>query len=350
MNPKATRPMELLARKAEHVPDDNPAQSRQTALIFNSAIGAAAIAAAFELGLLDELREEGAVASREFCRRRALNQSMMAGVLRVLTGLGVVGWNAAEDQVRPGPIFEDALRDKGYFLWLVRGYGGFWQNLADIVSGKSSADAVRRDGRCIAMAASDYGAQFVDPVFMEMLATEPYRCAADIGCGSAERLVEMAKARPDFRGIGIDINPDAVNLSRRRVEEEGLQNRITLVEGDIAELGARPEFDDVELLFSFFMAHDLWPRENCLRTLRNIRAIFPSAERLLLSDTYRSEAAPSFDGPIFTSGFELTHALMGQYIPSLAEWMSLFEEAGWECVEQRAVGIPSSSIFDLRPS
>jgi len=39
---------------------------------------------------------------------------------------------------------------------------------------------------------------------------------------------------------------------------------------------------------------------------------------------------------------------MGQYIPSVAEWMDLFDEAGWQCVARRDIGIPFSAIFDLR--
>jgi hypothetical protein len=54
--------------------------------------------------------------------------------------------------------------------------------------------------------------------------------------------------------------------------------------------------------------------------------------------------------PIFTLGFELTHAVMGQYIPLESEWLEVFDEAGWDCANAREVGIPFSKIFDLRPS
>ena len=109
-----------------------------------------------------------------------------------------------------------------------------------------------------------------------------------------------------------------------------------------------PEFSQVDVIFCFFMGHDLWPRANCLSTLRGIRSVFPRAKRFLLCDTYRSDLLPSDETPIFTLGFELTHAAMGQYIPGLSEWMDLFQEAGWTCVDRRDVGIPFSAIFDLR--
>jgi len=73
-------------------------------------------------------------------------------------------------------------------------------------------------------------------------------------------------------------------------------------------------------------------------------------KRFLLCDTYRSELSISHEIPVFTLGFEVTHAVMGQYIPSLSEWMELFAEAGWRCATRRFIDLPFSCIFDLRPA
>jgi len=40
---------------------------------------------------------------------------------------------------------------------------------------------------------------------------------------------------------------------------------------------------------------------------------------------------------------------MGQYIPSEAEWLALFEETGWILTDKADVEIPSSTIFELIP-
>ena len=190
--------------------------------------------------------------------------------------------------------------------------------------------------------------KFADPPFTEVMDQEPFAVAADLGCGSAERLINLARARPDFRGVGVEVNKGAVDLARRSIQQAGLQDRLQIVHFDVKNLVYQQEFEDVEVLFCFFMGHDLWPRPNCLKAFRSIRSAFPSLKRFLFSDTYRSDCPVPGDVPIFTLGFEFTHALMGQYIPSLQEWEDLFEEAGWTCHARRDISIPFSSIFDLR--
>ena len=52
--------------------------------------------------------------------------------------------------------------------------------------------------------------------------------------------------------------------------------------------------------------------------------------------------------PIFTLGFEVTHAAMGQSVPSHQDWLDLFEETAWTLGDEYPIGIPFSCIFDLR--
>lgn len=329
--------------------DQNNGFSTHTADIFNSAIAAAAIAALFDLGLFDELQERETISLREFCEKRGLHQPSILMLLYALECFDIVALSPAKDFVRPGKAFAATYRDKGYFLWLTRGYGYMWQHLSDLVkNGEGSFESARRDGGYIAKAGRDYGAQFVDEYFHTMLYQMPFQVAADLGCGSAMRLINLAKQNPAFRGIGIDINEGAVKLAQEAIVAAGLQDRLTIVRADAGRLEARPEFAEVEVLFCFFMGHDLWPRANCLQVLQKIRSVFPRLKRFLLSDTYRSDLPASRHVPIFTLGFEVSHAVMGQYIPSAAEWMDLFDEAGWTCVERRDLGIPFSTIFDLR--
>ena len=321
----------------------------ETARIFNSAIGASAIAATFEFGLFEELKANGTVDLEEFCDRRDLTCWSVTSVLQVLHCFDIVAISPDRKTARRGSLFAETYQDKGYFLWLMRGYGNLLHNLATIVkNGDCTLEGIGRDGKYIAMAGRDYGARFVDPHFTEMLGEEPYQVAADLGCGSAERLINLAKSHPTFRGVGVEVNKGAVDLARRSIKQAGLDDRVQVVHSDVKNLIAQPEFSEVEVLFCFFMGHDLWPRPNCLKALRSIRSAFPRVRRFLFCDTYRSDLPMPGDVPIFTLGFEFTHALMGQFIPSLAEWEDLFEESGWSCVGRRDISIPFSSIFDLR--
>ncbi len=319
--------------------------------VFNAAIGASSVAAAFELGLLDALHEQGSLDIEAWCTEHDMAHWSIRSILQVLARHGFVEMDDARATAKPGPRFDEAFADKGYFLWLMRGYGNLLQNLASIVKEHdTTTDGIGRDGKYIAMAGRDYGAHFVDPHFTKAMDEVPFKVAADLGCGSAERLLGLARARPDFRGVGVEVNKGAVDLARRNIKAAGMEDRVQVVHFDVKNLVYQPEFEDVEVLFCFFMGHDLWPRPNCLRAFKSIRQAFPNLKRFLFSDTYRSDLPLDQEMPIFTLGFEFTHDLMGQYIPSVAEWEDLFGEAGWDFRGKRDLSIPYSAIFDLRPA
>lgn len=327
-----------------------------TARIFSSTLTAAAISAAFELGLLEQLERDGVVHIRTYCKENHLHEPSMWAILRTLACFDIVEVSDENGSARRGGLFFDVFSEKGYFMWLVRGYGYLLQHLASLVRlenrphDSDDRTFVQRDGKYIAMAGCDYGAHFVDQHFDEALNEQPYAVACDLGCGGAGRLIKMAARFPDFRGVGVDVNPDAVLYAREAISRAGFERRLKVVEGNVGKLEHQSEFAEVEVLFCFFMGHDLWPQERCISCLHRLREVFPNVRRFLLCDTYRSAGIPLNSLPIFTLGFELTHAVMGQQIPLESEWLALFDESGWVCANTREVGIPFSKIFDLRPS
>ena len=324
------------------------AEGSRVGEVFNSAIATAAIAALDELGLFEELAD-GPVSMPRFCAARGLHEMSVRALIHATACVDIVRVGAGGDIVARGPEFEEALQNKGYFLWLVRGYGGLLRELATVATeSERVGDFIDRNGHYIAIAGKDYGARFVDADFAGVLEAESFEVGADLGCGSAERLISLATARPEFRGVGVEFDSKAVQHAQSRVRELGLADRVTILPGDVSRLEPQEAFDDVDVVFSFFMAHDLWPRERCIGALNTIASAFPRAERFLLCDTYRSDLPPGPGTPIFTLGFEVTHALMGQHVPSREEWLGLFEDTVWTCAGEHPVGIPFSSIFELR--
>jgi hypothetical protein len=325
----------------------------ETARLFNSALGAAALSAANELGLLERLRDEPAVGVASFCAEHDLHEESVVSICRALAAVDVLELTP-DGQVRPGRLFATAYREKGYFLWLVRGYGHMLEHLADHCrltnrpADPNDRTFVRRRGKYIALAGHDYGARFVDGHVEAIVNERPFRVAADLGCGAAGRLIDLVGERDAVRGVGIEIDEDAVRLARANVAAAGLADRISIVHADATALDRRPEFDRVDLLCSFFMGHDLWPRPRCRRVLEGLPIVFPSLERFLLCDTHREHHGDVRETPIFVLAFELTHAVMGQRIPTATEWLELFDEVGLRCAGAHRIGIPSSTIFDLR--
>jgi len=338
----------------EHIEEKAPVL--KSSGIFNATIAGAAIAAAFELGLMEELEAAGELRVPAFCDVHDLNLGCVMQIIRALTLFEIATVDAETRTVLPGRMFQQVSDEKSYFLWLIGGYGYALQNLAALSRnsicgpGMDDRSFVKRDGRVISMAASHYGARYVDRDFFAVLEPCEGEIIADLGCGSAARLVQIAMRNPNVKGIGIDIDQNAINLARETVGSSCFDHRIHLLRADITRLEPNERFTHVTTLTSFFMGHDLWPKENCLAVLENLRFCFPAVKRFLLCDTYRAELTSSRDVPIFTMGFELLHSVMRQEVPTRLQWMELFTESSWRCVSTRSIGIPNSAIFELIPA
>ncbi len=318
---------------------------------FNDTVAASAVCAAYELGLLEQLKHDGALDVTVFAENRDLHLPAVQAIGQALAYCDVAVYDGAQ-KISAGPALDDAWLHKGYFLWLVRGYG---QLLSQ--AGHLSANTVRhgdffhRDGAAIAQAGRDYGAQFVDPIFTDLVQRLEFTHAADLGCGSAQRLLTLASAHPQARFIGIDVDPGAVEVAASAAQRHELTDRVQIHRDDVRQVSYHPDHDGVDLVFCFFLGHDFWPRGDCLRTLDHIREAFPDVKHFLLSDTYRAQpTAQAHNTPIFTLGFEYTHALMGHYLPTRDEWLEVFDQSGWHLVESHPLGIPSSETFHLQPS
>lgn len=333
----------MTAAPAPHDPE------RACAQIFNSAIAAAAISAAWDVGVFDELREAERLDAADFASRHGLDADATRAVLTALSAADVV--RREGDQVTPGPNFTEADRTKGFFYWLTGGYGELFGQLPRLLRAENrSGDFYRRDGAAIGVACRQNNKVFFDPAFKPVIASLEFSAIADLGCGSGERLIDITRERPGVRGVGIDVSADVLRLAQNEVDKAGVADRITLARSDVTALEERPEFAEVDLVTSFMMAHDFWPRDACVASFRRIREVFPNVRHFLLADTARTTAFSDQDMPIFSLGFETAHAVMGIYLPTLDEWDSVFEESGWHCLDRHLIETPANSfMFHLVP-
>ncbi|WP_067504338.1 methyltransferase domain-containing protein [Actinoplanes sp. TFC3] len=323
------------------------------ASLFNAYVTTAAVSASFEIGLLDEVARHGKLDGDQFAADRGLYPPAVHAVVTTLADAGVLRVVETGPVVLAGgPAFDDVWTNKGYFLWLVGGYGEMLSRMARLTTEatRAATDPGHRDGGAIARAGKDYGRHFVDPIVDRLFGEHDFAFLADLGCGSANRIIRLATTYPDRRFLGIERDSGAIAVACRAVADAGLADRITIIEGDLQRLADRPEFAEVDTLMSFFLGHDFWPRDACLRTLDGIRQAFPNAGTFLLSDTYASPRQSTGDKPIFTLGFEVTHALMGQYVPTAAEWCALFEESSWRLTGRTTLDIAYSEVFHLAPA
>jgi ubiquinone/menaquinone biosynthesis C-methylase UbiE len=87
---------------------------------------------------------------------------------------------------------------------------------------------------------------------LEMLDARPSEHVLEIGFGTGHSLIEMARSvGPSGKVFGIDLSENMVEISQKRAEEEGLDERIELSCGDALHLPYKPEsFDGIFMSFT----------------------------------------------------------------------------------------------------
>jgi len=83
-------------------------------------------------------------------------------------------------------------------------------------------------------------------LFRERLGPELAGWALDLGCGPADITVRFAKAYPHVLIHGVDGSPAMLKYGQKRIQAEGLEERITLILGRIPEVELpRPAYDAI---------------------------------------------------------------------------------------------------------
>lgn len=319
------------------------------ATIYNSAVASWAIAAAWEIGALDELHRSRMLDAESFAARRGLDPAATVGLFRALAAVGVV--------LRRGPVvvadgaFDEVYRYKSFFHWLSRGSAELFRQMPSVlVSENRIGQFYQRDAAAIAYACREIDELCYAPAFWDAMKRLDFELSnvVDLGCGSGGRVLDVLARYPRARGIGVDIARATLDVARADSQAAGAADRVTFVEADVLDLDERPEFADIELITCFMMGHDLWPRQNCVAALRRLRKVFPSTQRFLLGDATRTAEVPDSDLPVFTLGFELGHDLMGVFLPTVADWESVFDKAGWELARTNMIDMTVGEvIFEL---
>jgi len=332
------------ARSKRHRPGHEAAAS-----IYNSAVAAWAIAAAWEIGALDELHQSRTLDAESFAARHGLDPVGTVGLFRALASVGVVRRRGAVVTVAAG--FDEVYRYKSFFHWLSRGSAELFRQMpAVLVSENRVGSFYQRDSAAIAYACREIDELCYAPAFWAAMGRLDFELTnvVDLGCGSGARVLDILARYPRARGIGVDIARPALDGARADAAAAGAADRVAFIEADVLELDERPEFADVELITCFMMGHDFWPRDSCVTALRRLRKVFPSAQRLLLGDATRTGDIPDTELPVFTLGFELGHDLMGAFLPTVADWESVFDEAGWTLARTNRIDMTVGEVvFEL---
>jgi 2-polyprenyl-3-methyl-5-hydroxy-6-metoxy-1,4-benzoquinol methylase len=149
----------------------------------------------------------------------------------------------------------------------------------------------------------------------------------EIGCGTGNLLLELAKAFPSARCVGIDIDETSLAIAREKIEEAGLGARVEVRQGT-PEAVLEPASVDACVMIE--VLHEIAPalRPTLVRTAAAM--LRPGGWMVIVDETYPSTLEemrrPEFRFPVQT-GFE--ELVWGNVIPTREEQESLLRDAGF---------------------
>ncbi len=148
----------------------------------------------------------------------------------------------------------------------------------------------------------------------------------EVGCGTGNFLVQLAKAFPAAQVVGADIDTDSLAVARERVAAAGVGERVRLVEGDAGQLVAAGSVDAVVMIE---VLHEIAPGIRGAVVAGAAKTLRPGGAMVIVDETYPSTLAesrlPEFRFPLQTGIEELT---WGNVLPTREEQEKLLRDAG----------------------
>lgn len=178
--------------------------------------------------------------------------------------------------------------------------------------------------------------------------------AAEVGCGAGQALVPVAKAFPNSRFVGYDIDAYSIQRARARAREEGLEERLHFEQTPAQAMPADGRYD---LVMAFNCIHDMADPKGALAAIR--RSLKPTGAFLWseakASDRLEENATPMGRLLYAASCMHcLTVSLAGGGLglgtvvgPEKARELAL--EAGFSSFQVLPVEHPFHRLFLLRP-
>jgi SAM-dependent methyltransferase len=348
--------------------DENRAAEFTGRVLADSAAAATIVLAALgdRTGLFKDLAAHGPATSGELAGRTGLTERYVREWLGGMFAAGYLTYD--ETQLRyalpaehvptlatePGPAF----------------FGGVHQELIGAIQRYDQvAEAFRRGGGVrhadlhpdVALGTSRFTAQWHQNMLVQQwLPLVPVTTAklqagarvADVGCGTGQALIALARAFPSITATGYDTHAPSVGQARRAAAEAGVDDRVSYHVLDAA--AGLPESFDV--ITTFDVVHDAVDPLGLLRSIRD--ALVPGGTYLCL-DINCSDRAEANVGPIATLlyGFSVLYCMttslaeggeglgtLGLPEPVLHD---LATKAGFAQVRQVQMDNPFNNLYEL---
>ena len=190
----------------------------------------------------------------------------------------------------------------------------------------------RGEGFAQAIAESTWGLQVVaaKKLLPELPGLAPRLDAGgailEVGCGTGNLLLLLAKSFPKARCVGVDIDADSLAFARSKIEKAGLNARIEARQGTVGSSTQPASFDAAVMVE---VLHEIEPGARPTVIRESAAALKPGGWMLIVDETYPSTLEemrkPEFKFPLMT-GFEEMY--WGNVLPTREEQEALLRDAG----------------------
>lgn len=152
----------------------------------------------------------------------------------------------------------------------------------------------------------------------------------DVGCGAGGTVVELAKAFPRGRVVGIDLEPRSVEKAVERIRAAGLEDRAEIRLAAAEDIEAYGEFDLVTLIQ---VLHETKQEVRDTILSRAHASLRPGGLLLIIDEPYPHETGGLREAP-FTALMQLLEIFMGNVFLSPEDQKQMLEKAGFKVLSQ----------------
>ena len=307
------------------------------------------IIALFNIGFFETLTKEKQVNIKSFADRENLNYDVLKPLCEYLYSLGYLNKSGQIYTLSSrGNILTDVLA--GTFQ-IMDAYSPVFHNLEPLLKGELRYGVdIEKDAALSAQGSGQSGKLLMFPVTRALIRDHGFKKVLDIGCGDGTFLIDLCKSDKSIMGYGLDMSQKSIDLGRKNVRENGLDDRIELFTEDMFNIHLlEDQLKAIDAATIFFVLHEMFRDETdrVIGFLRMFKKMFPSASLIVCEAARLSpEQIRKRGGPL--AEFQLSHDLTGQHTLSRDEWKSLFKQAGFNKVEETYLHVGSLVVYAIQ--
>lgn len=270
--------------------------------------------------------------AKQLAAKHGLDATLLAGVLEYVALRTALLRRKAREE------FVVTQNNPRFLIDLYTGaYGATAEQLAKILRDPASAAAsVDRVRYARAFEAIGSGARGILP---DVISALDFNYTLDLGCGSGDLLLELARRNASFVGWGVDFNPAMLKIARARMREAHMGKRVRFLKADGTRLREEiPESvrSQVRSITCCNFANEMFAdgERQAIKWFRELRKLFPS--RPLLNCDYYGRLGRTKNRKLQreTLLHDYAQLISGQGIPpaTMADWRAIYSKAGCRLV------------------